>query len=63
MRVLGVRLPYVLIFVILICVLSGAAFVWLHSTTVTISNTVERPGSIGPASILAGSAIMVPSSC
>jgi hypothetical protein len=49
MKVLHVRLLYVLAFVILICVLSGAAFVWFHTTKVTISNTVEtgeldRPG-------------------
>ena len=54
MRVLGVRLPYVLIFVILICVLSGAAFVWLHSTRVQISNTAEATGIDRPGINLGG---------
>ena len=54
MRVLHVRLRYVLVFVILICVLSGAAFVWLHMTTVTISNTVETGGIDRPGINLGG---------
>src|SRR5271154_6632410 len=49
MKVLHVRLLFFLVFVILICVLCGGAFVWLHTAKVTISNTVEtgeldRPG-------------------
>ena len=51
---LHVRLRYVLVFVILICVLSGAAFVWLHMTTVTISNTVETGGIDRPGINLGG---------
>src|SRR5580704_12660059 len=54
MRVLHVRLRYVLVFVILICVLSGAAFVWLHMITVTISNTVETGGIDRPGINLGG---------
>jgi hypothetical protein len=50
MRVPSARLRYVLVFFILICVLGGcAAFVWLHTTRVQISNTakargIDRPG-------------------
>ena len=54
MRVFHVRLRYVLVFVILICVLSGAAFVWLHMTTVTISNAVETGGIDRPGINLGG---------
>jgi hypothetical protein len=48
------KVLYVLLFVILICVLSGAAFVWLHTTTVTISNTVESGGIDRPGINLGG---------
>jgi hypothetical protein len=54
MRLLHVRLLYVLLFVILICVLSGAAFVWLHTTTVRISNAVEAGGIDRPGINLGG---------
>ena len=54
MKVLHVRLLYVLVFVILICVLCGAAFVWFHTTKVTISNTVETGGIDRPGINLGG---------
>jgi hypothetical protein len=54
MRVLGVRLVYVLVFVTLICVLSGAAVVWLHTTRVQISNTAEASGIDRPGINLGG---------
>ena len=54
MRVLRVRLRYVLVFVILICALGGAAFVWLHTTRVQISNTAEATGIDRPGINLGG---------
>src|SRR5580704_3657771 len=54
MRVLGVRLRYVLVFVVLICVLSSASFVWLHTTRVQVSNTVEATGIDRPGINLDG---------
>ena len=54
MKVLHVRLLYVLVFVILICVLIGGAFVWFHTTKVTISNTVETNGMDRPGINLGG---------
>jgi hypothetical protein len=54
MRVLGVRLRYVLVFVILICVLSGGAYVWLHMTRVQISSAAEATGIGRPGINLGG---------
>jgi hypothetical protein len=54
MRVLRVRLRYILASVILICVISGAAFVWLHTTRVQISNTAEATGIDRPGINLGG---------
>jgi hypothetical protein len=54
MRVPSARLRYVLVFVILICVLGGAAFVWLHTTKVQISNTAEARGIDRPGIDLGG---------
>ena len=54
MRVARARLSFLLVFVILICVLCGAAFFWLHTTRVQISNTVKAAGIDRPGINLGG---------
>src|ERR1700678_4296473 len=54
MRVPSARLRYVLVFVILLCLLGCAAFVWLHTTRVQISNTAEASGIDRPGIDLGG---------
>ena len=54
MRVRRVGILIVLVIVALCCVSVAAAFIWTHTTRVTISNTVAAAGSIGRGSTWAG---------